>query len=62
MLLTTSDISLSGCKIKLATRYVLKKGHLITLHLIGLEQDFELGLKNGIQYEVVAVENISKRV
>lgn len=57
---STSDISLSGCKIKLATRYVLKKGHLIALRLVGLEQDFELGLKNGIQYEVVAVENISK--
>ena len=28
--------------------------------MVGLEQDFELGLKNGIQYEVVAVENISK--
>ncbi|ALS32066.1 hypothetical protein PTRA_a0746 [Pseudoalteromonas translucida KMM 520] len=57
---STSDISLSGCKIKLATRYVLKKGHLIAMRLVGLEQDFELGLKNGIQYEVVAIENISK--
>ncbi|MBH0057083.1 PilZ domain-containing protein [Pseudoalteromonas sp. SWXJZ94C] len=57
---STSDISLSGCKVKLATRYVVKKGQLIAMRLVGLEQDFELGLKNGIQYEVVAVENISR--
>ncbi|WP_372762510.1 PilZ domain-containing protein [Pseudoalteromonas sp.] len=57
---TTSDISLSGCKIKLTTRHMLKKGQLIAMRLVGLEQDFELGLKDGIQYEVVAVENISK--
>jgi hypothetical protein len=30
------------------------------MRLVGLEQDFELGLKNGIQYEVVAIENISR--
>ena len=56
---STSDISLSGCKIKLASRYNLKKGQLIVMHLVGLEQDFELGLKNGIEYEVVAIENTS---
>jgi hypothetical protein len=53
---STSDISLSGSKIKLGTRHNIKKGHIIALRLVGLEQDFELGLKNGIQYEVVAVE------
>ncbi len=57
---STSDISLSGCKIKLPTRQIIKKGQLIAMRLVGLEQDFELGLKNGIQYEVVAVENISR--
>ncbi|TMP03992.1 PilZ domain-containing protein [Pseudoalteromonas sp. S3178] len=57
---STSDISLSGCKIKLGTRYSIKKGELLAMRLVGLEQDFELGLKNGIQYEVVAVENISR--
>ncbi|CAM4314259.1 PilZ domain-containing protein [Pseudoalteromonas ostreae] len=56
---TTSDISLSGSKIKLSPRYQVKKGQLLGLRLVGLEQDFELGLKNGIQYEVVAVEKIS---
>ena len=57
---STSDISLSGCKIKFPTRQIIKKGQLIAMRLVGLEQDFELGLKNGIQYEVVAVENISR--
>lgn len=56
---STSDISLSGAKIKLSPRYQVKKGQLLGLRLVGLEQDFELGLKNGIQYEVVAVEKIS---
>lgn len=56
---TTSDISLSGAKIKLSPRYSVSRGQLIGLRLVGLEQDFELGLKNGIQYEVVAVENVS---
>ncbi|MCG9707329.1 PilZ domain-containing protein [Pseudoalteromonas shioyasakiensis] len=57
---STSDISLSGAKIKLGPRYSVKKGQLIGLRLVGLEQDFELGLKNGIQYEVVAVEKVSR--
>ncbi|NMM42314.1 PilZ domain-containing protein [Pseudoalteromonas arctica] len=56
---TTSDISLSGAKIKLSPRYQVKKGQRLGLRLVGLEQDFELGLKNGIQYEVVAVEKTS---
>lgn len=56
---STSDISLSGCKIKLSSRYNLKKSQLIVMHLVGLEQDFELGLKQGVEYEVVAIENTS---
>ena len=54
---STSDISLSGCKVKLAKEHIIKKGQLIAMRLVGLEQDFELGLKNGIQYEIVAIEN-----
>ncbi|WP_046006250.1 PilZ domain-containing protein [Pseudoalteromonas rubra] len=56
---STSDISLSGAKIKLAPNYHLHKGDLVSLRLVGLEQDFELGLKSGIQYEVVAVDPVS---
>lgn len=57
---STSDISLSGAKIKLSPRHKVKKGQLIGLRLVGLEEEFELGLKNGIQYEVVAVEKVSR--
>ncbi|GEK09939.1 PilZ domain-containing protein [Pseudoalteromonas peptidolytica] len=53
---TTSDISLSGAKIKLPTNQQVDPGQIISIRLVGLEQDFELGLKEGIQYEVVAVE------
>ncbi|AOT06944.1 PilZ domain-containing protein [Pseudoalteromonas luteoviolacea] len=53
---STSDISLSGAKIKLGKAYNVYPKNVITLRLVGLEQDFELGLKEGIQYEVVAVE------
>ncbi|WP_440053972.1 PilZ domain-containing protein [Pseudoalteromonas sp. T1lg65] len=53
---TTSDISLSGAKIKLPVAIKVEPGKLLNIRLVGLEQDFELGLKEGIQYEVVAVE------
>ncbi|AXQ98808.1 PilZ domain-containing protein [Pseudoalteromonas piscicida] len=53
---STSDISLSGAKIKLPTNQQVDPGQIISIRLVGLEQDFELGLKEGIQYEVVAVE------
>lgn len=57
---TTSDISLSGAKIKVSPNYSVTPGQLIGIRLVGLEQDFELGLKGGIQYEVVAVEPVSR--
>ena len=49
---STSDISLSGAKIKAHSKHAFEKGKLLTIRLVGLEQDFELGLKEGIQYEV----------
>jgi hypothetical protein len=57
---TTSDISLSGAKIKVPVKYSATPGQLIGIRLVGLEQDFELGLKGGIQYEVIAVEPVSR--
>ncbi|CCQ09879.1 FIG00951782: hypothetical protein [Pseudoalteromonas luteoviolacea B = ATCC 29581] len=57
---TTSDISLSGAKIKLSPKHVVDTGNMLTIRLVGLEQEFELGLKSGIQYEVVAVEPVSR--
>jgi hypothetical protein len=56
----TSDISLSGAKIKVHPKAVFNKGQLLSIRLVGLEQDFELGLKSGIQYEVVAVEPVNQ--
>ncbi|MDE3272914.1 PilZ domain-containing protein [Pseudoalteromonas sp. G4] len=56
---STSDISVSGCKVKLHSRYQLAKGETLRMRLVGLEQDFELGIKNGLEYEVVAVEKIN---
>lgn len=55
----TSDISLSGAKIKVHPKAVFEKGQLLSIRLVGLEQDFELGLKGGVQYEVVAVEPVN---
>ena len=55
----TSDISLSGAKIKIHPKAQFEKGQLLTIRLIGLEQDFELGLKGGVQYEVVAIEPVN---
>ncbi|BBN82704.1 pilus assembly protein PilZ [Pseudoalteromonas sp. A25] len=57
---TTSDISLSGAKIKIPAKERVRPAQLVSVRLIGLEQEFELGLKEGIQYEVVAVEPLSK--
>jgi len=56
----TSDISISGCRVKLPSENIIRQGELLFLHLVGLEQDFDLGLKQGIQYEVVAVEKHSE--
>jgi hypothetical protein len=55
----TSDISLSGAKIKVHPKAAFEKGQILSIRLVGLEQDFELGLKGGVQYEVVAVEPVN---
>ncbi|CAH9056445.1 hypothetical protein PSECIP111854_01794 [Pseudoalteromonas sp. CIP111854] len=59
---TTSDISLSGAKIKMPAKERIKQGQIVSIRLIGLEQEFELGLKGGIQYEVVAIEPLSREL
>lgn len=52
----TSDISLGGCKIKVADTHHYKEGQVVSMRLTGLEEDYELGLKQGINYEVVGSE------
>ncbi len=59
---STSDISVSGCKIKISPRYKIKKDQKLSIRLVGLEQEFELGLKSGIEYQVVAIEPESRQV
>ncbi|SFC75663.1 PilZ domain-containing protein [Pseudoalteromonas denitrificans] len=59
---STSDISVSGCKVKLPVRYKLKREQKLKMRLVGLEQDFELGLKKGIEYEVVAIDSINNDI
>ena len=58
----TSDISVSGCKVKLAKRYKVATGQKIRMRLIGLEQDFEMGLKDGLEYEIVAVDHVNHEI
>lgn len=53
---TSTDISVSGSKIKVLKRYRLAPEQIIHVQLTGLERDFTLGLKQGIEYQVVAVE------
>ncbi len=53
---TSSDLSVSGCKIKLPQDIDVHPGDLINVHFRGLEEEFALGLAKGIEYEVVATE------
>ncbi|KMT65261.1 PilZ domain-containing protein [Catenovulum maritimum] len=52
----TTDLSVSGCRLKINDKYPLEKKQLIYLQYTGLEKDFALGLKDKIQYEVVGIE------
>lgn len=55
---TSSDVSVSGLKVKLPLDYVYTLGEKVLMQFRGLEEEFALGLSEGIQYEVVAFERI----
>ncbi|MDC2888250.1 PilZ domain-containing protein [Psychrosphaera algicola] len=55
----SSDLSVSGIKVKVPSARKFVKGQKIAIYLTGLEQEFELGLKDGIQYEVVGIDKIN---
>ena len=55
----SSDLSVSGIKVKIPTAKKVVPGQRIAIYLTGLEQEFELGLKDGIQYEVVGIDPIN---
>ena len=56
---STSDLSVSGCKIKLTNHLELAAGTPLKLHFTGLEQEFMLGLADGVAYTVVDSERQS---
>ena len=53
---STSDLSVSGCKVKLASPLDAEAGQHIKLHFTGLEQEFMLGLADGVSYKLVDIE------
>jgi len=55
----SSDLSVSGIKVKIPAIKKVAIGQRIAIYLTGLEQEFELGLKDGIQYEVVGIDEIN---
>lgn len=57
---TTSDLSISGCKLKIPKGRTAKSGDIITINFTGLEQEFTLDIPNGIQYELVDIEQLDK--
>lgn len=56
----SSDLSVGGIKIKIPNSKPASVGQKIAIYLTGLEQEFELGLKDGIQYEIVGVDEINE--
>ncbi len=57
---TTSDLSVSGCKIKIPLAIEMSAGQKVAIFFRGLEQEFALGINNGIPYQVIDVEPADK--
>lgn len=53
----TSDLSISGAKVKIPATKEVAIGQKLALYLTGLEEEFKLGLKDGIQYEIVGIDS-----
>ncbi len=53
---STSDLSVSGCKIKLHQPLPAEASQQVRLHFTGLEQEFLLGFASGILYRLVDTE------
>lgn len=54
---STSDLSVSGCKVKLTKPVKVNAGTELKLYFTGLEQEFMLGLTDGVMYKVVDTES-----
>jgi len=57
---TTSDLSVSGCKIKIPAAIEMIAGQKVAIFFRGLEQEFALGSNSGIPYQVIDVEAAEK--
>jgi len=57
MTASTSDLSVSGCKVKLTKPVKVNVGAELKLYFTGLEQEFMLGLSDGVMYKVVDTES-----
>lgn len=56
----TSDISLSGSKIKVNAERQIKVGDTLNVQLKGLEKEFTLDLPHGLDFQVVRIEQQDK--
>lgn len=52
----TTDLSVSGCRIKVLKPVQFELGQIFYLQLTGLEREFSLGLKDKIQYQVTHID------
>lgn len=52
----TSDLSVSGCKLKVPAGKAIQVGDIINLALKGLEKEFTLDLPNGLNYQVLQID------
>ncbi|MAD74329.1 MAG: PilZ domain-containing protein [Rheinheimera sp.] len=57
---TTSDLSISGCKLKIPKGRSANSGDTVTINFTGLEQEFTLDIPDGIQYQLVDIEQLDK--
>ncbi|WP_031566179.1 PilZ domain-containing protein [Rheinheimera texasensis] len=57
---STVDLSVSGSKLKVPGSRRLQSGQKIALHFTGLEQEFALGLSQGIPYQVIDSELVDR--
>jgi len=57
---STVDLSVSGSKLKVPGSRRLQSGQKIALHFTGLEQEFALGLSQGIPYQVIDCEVVER--
>ncbi len=57
---STVDLSVSGSKLKVPGSRRLQGGQKIAIHFTGLEQEFALGLSQGIPYQVIDSEVVER--